>query len=349
MTTPRLPTPGGDEGTWAQILNEYLLVAHENDGTLKDAAVIAAKADTSYVDTKLGEKANNAGLATVATTGSYADLSNTPSFPDDATLVHISGDENIAGNKNFIGTVTLSTKSIVVSDDARLTDSRTPVDGSVSTGKLQDASVTTGKLSDEAVSEEKLSVANAPSNGQFLAWDGSSMRWQPQTDAPVASVNSKTGAVELSKADVGLANVDNTADTAKPISTATQSALDAKLSKAGDTMGGALTLSGNPTNANHATTKQYVDDSISTATGNTQTALDTKVLKAGDTMTGDLTLAGSPTNANHAATKKYVDDSIAASGSLVIGTTTPTPAAGKQVLWLDTSNGNITLNLVTGE
>lgn len=44
----------------------------------------------------------------------------------------------------------------------------------------------------------------------------------------VSSVAGKTGAVSLVKADVGLGSVDNTADTAKPISTATQTALNAK-------------------------------------------------------------------------------------------------------------------------
>lgn len=46
--------------------------------------------------------------------------------------------------------------------------------------------------------------------------------------APVQSVNSKSGAVALTKADVGLGNVDNTSDANKPISTATQSALNGK-------------------------------------------------------------------------------------------------------------------------
>ena len=46
--------------------------------------------------------------------------------------------------------------------------------------------------------------------------------------APVQSVASKTGAVSLVKGDVGLGNVDNTADADKPVSTATQTALDAK-------------------------------------------------------------------------------------------------------------------------
>lgn len=46
--------------------------------------------------------------------------------------------------------------------------------------------------------------------------------------APVTSVAGKTGAVTLVKADVGLGSVDNTTDASKPISTATQAALDGK-------------------------------------------------------------------------------------------------------------------------
>jgi trimeric autotransporter adhesin len=47
----------------------------------------------------------------------------------------------------------------------------------------------------------------------------------------VTSVAGRTGAVVLTKTDVGLGNVDNTSDLAKPISTATQSALDNKVDK----------------------------------------------------------------------------------------------------------------------
>lgn len=42
----------------------------------------------------------------------------------------------------------------------------------------------------------------------------------------VTSVNTETGAVVLDKTDIGLGNVDNTSDLNKPISTATQTALD---------------------------------------------------------------------------------------------------------------------------
>ena len=56
----------------------------------------------------------------------------------------------------------------------------------------------------------------------------------------VDSVNSRTGAVTLTKADVGLTNVDNTADASKPISTAQQSALDLKSPIASPTFTGTV-------------------------------------------------------------------------------------------------------------
>ena len=46
--------------------------------------------------------------------------------------------------------------------------------------------------------------------------------------APIQSVSGRVGIIVLAKADVGLANVDNTADTAKPISTAVATALSGK-------------------------------------------------------------------------------------------------------------------------
>jgi hypothetical protein len=57
----------------------------------------------------------------------------------------------------------------------------------------------------------------------------------------VNSVAGKTGIVNLVKADVGLANADNTSDIGKPISTATQTALNLKANIASPTFTGTLT------------------------------------------------------------------------------------------------------------
>lgn len=48
-------------------------------------------------------------------------------------------------------------------------------------------------------------------------------------ESPVLSVNSQTSHVTLTKSDLGLGSVDNTSDALKPISNATQAALDAKV------------------------------------------------------------------------------------------------------------------------
>jgi hypothetical protein len=50
--------------------------------------------------------------------------------------------------------------------------------------------------------------------------------------APVQTVNGYTGSVNLAKSDLGLGNVDNTPDASKPISNATQQALDLKANAA---------------------------------------------------------------------------------------------------------------------
>lgn len=74
--------------------------------------------------------------------------------------------------------------------------------------------------------------------------------------APVTSVAGKTGDVSLVKGDVGLGNVDNTPDANKPVSTATQTALNLKADLASPA------LTGTPT----APTASTSDDSTKLAT-----------------------------------------------------------------------------------
>lgn len=77
-------------------------------------------------------------------------------------------------------------------------------------------------------------VARVPlgTNGQYLVVDTSTatgVKWANLVVSnAVTSVAGRTGDVTLTKADVGLSNVDNTADLQKPISSAVQSALNAK-------------------------------------------------------------------------------------------------------------------------
>ncbi len=70
---PRLPQPGGDQGQWGQILNDYLNQAHKPDGTLKDNAVFAAAiTDNTITEDKLDAAVRsklNSGGGTQGATG----------------------------------------------------------------------------------------------------------------------------------------------------------------------------------------------------------------------------------------------------------------------------------------
>lgn len=73
MSTVRLPQPGGDGNNWGSLLNAYLSVMHDADGTLKDSSVARAKLDPD-VRSSLGradlalpasQKASPSGVASL--------------------------------------------------------------------------------------------------------------------------------------------------------------------------------------------------------------------------------------------------------------------------------------------
>jgi hypothetical protein len=72
----RLPTPGGDNGSWGTILNDFLDVAHKSDGSLKSSALGAGGA--LLVSNNLSDVASassartNLGLGTAATQNTSA-------------------------------------------------------------------------------------------------------------------------------------------------------------------------------------------------------------------------------------------------------------------------------------
>lgn len=68
------------------------------------------------------------------------------------------------------------------------------------------------------------------SNGKQYRWSGTA--YASTGGGAVDSVQGRTGAVMISKSDIGLSNLDNTSDINKPISNSTQSALDLKASAA---------------------------------------------------------------------------------------------------------------------
>lgn len=108
--------------------------------------------------------------------------------------------------------------------------------------------------------------------GDWAVWNGSAFDKVDNTDA-VATVAGRTGNVVLTKSDVGLANADNTADSAKNVLSASKWTTARTLSLAGDVTGSAsIDGSGNVT-----LTATVVDDSHNHVIENIdglQTALD---------------------------------------------------------------------------
>ena len=117
--------------------------------------------------------------------------------------------------------------------------------------------------------------------GDWAVYNGTSFDKVDNTDA-VSSVAGRTGNVVLNKNDVGLNNVDNTSDLNKPISTATQTALDTTVKLIGnETIAGIKTFSSN-----------IVGNITGNAATATKLATARSIALAGD-VTGSVTFDGS--------------------------------------------------------
>lgn len=104
--------------------------------------------------------------------------------------------------------------------------------GIISNGEFNQLNGVTGNIQTQLDGKELLGTANTLMTQHINAVDPHTQYTttsEAAAAAPVQSVAGKTGVVTLTKSDVGLGNVDNTSDVNKPISSATQTALNTKL------------------------------------------------------------------------------------------------------------------------
>lgn len=73
--TDRLPVPGGDNGTWGVILNDFLEVSHNPDGTLQTSAVQQAGAQMASIDSTVSD-IQALGTKAAGSSGKLADASH---------------------------------------------------------------------------------------------------------------------------------------------------------------------------------------------------------------------------------------------------------------------------------
>ncbi len=126
----------------------------------------------------------------------------------------------------------------------------------------------------------------------------------------------------LDKAKVGLSDVDNTSDASKPISSATQAALDDKAPKASPALTGTPTAptAAAGTNTTQIATTAFVTSAISTAAVGDATTLVKGKIQLGGDLGGTGTTAAAPIIKDAAiSTNKLADDAVT-SAKIVNGT-----------------------------
>ncbi len=122
-----------------------------------------------------------------------------------------------------IAVLDATTASFLTADETKLTGIATAATANSSDATLLARANHTGTQSADTLTDGSTNVAFLATERTKLT--GIAAGAQVNT---VDSVASKTGAVTLVKADVGLGSVDNTSDAAKPVSTAQQTALNLK-------------------------------------------------------------------------------------------------------------------------
>jgi len=312
----RLPTPGSDNNVWGDLLNDFLSVEHNADGTLKS---VARPGDIASLPNKLDKSggtmtgsltlAADPTSALQAATKQYVDSNGGGGSAPDATtttkgIVQLAGD--LGGTATTPTVPGLASKvSTITSPDSSINVSGTVTSPTISVNVIPESKVT--NLTSDLAGKEPAITAGTTS--QYWRGDKS---WQT-----------------LDKSAVGLGNVDNTSDINKPISTATQTSLNAKAPLASPTFTGTVTVP-SPTNGTDAATKTYVDNSATpdadattkgklqlagdlggTAASPTVPGLASKAPLASPTFTGTVTVP-TPSNGTDATTKTYVDTAVAA-------------------------------------
>lgn len=175
----RLPQPGQDDGVWGTILNQFLEVEHNSDGTLKAGGSLSAKADDNAVVHASGNESIN-GVKT------FTNLPVVPATPTTGTQV---------ASKSYVDSVAGVSYGTTAGTAAEGNDAR--IVGAEQTANKGVASGYAGLDASAHVPTAQLGSGAADST-TYLRGDGS---WSMPTGV-VTSVASRTGDIVLAESDI---------------------------------------------------------------------------------------------------------------------------------------------------
>ncbi len=220
----RLPVPGADQGDWGTILNDYLSQALKPDGTIRDNAVTANTiAPNSITNAAIASNAVNAS--------SIVDGSITETLLSTAVQTKLNAPTSVAAWQDITG------KPSVIATGATQSDARASIGAGTSSLSIGTTN-NTAKAGDYAPSWAEvtskptvLAAGNTQADARAAIGAGTS-----DLTIGMTATTAKPGNYSPTKSELGLVNVDNTSDLDKPISTAAQTALNAKA----DLVGGVI-------------------------------------------------------------------------------------------------------------
>ena len=220
------------------------LTAHNSDTTdvhgIADTSVLVV---TSALNSAISTEVNDRNTAIsdhnndqtnvhgIADTSLLVTTTMLSTHSDDTTSVH-----GIADTAE-LATKTYADDAADAAESAAITAAGTAADGKVSTHNALTTNVhgiaDTAALATKSYADNAVSVHEADTTNVHGITDTSALATKTYADGAVS-----TAVAGLTKSSVGLGNVDNTSDADKPISTATQTALDLKAALASPTFTG---------------------------------------------------------------------------------------------------------------
>ena len=246
----------------SEVTNLSQVKAFDSSDYLASSTTTISGAQASAITANTAKTGITSGQASAITTNSAkTGITSGQASAIEANTAKTSDiNHNVTTNLSISGTSGARTIESSDGTNAIIPIATTSVSGLLSPGLFDEIDANTAKISYNSTASTKLATIE-----------------EGAEENVVDSVAGKTGIVTLVKGDVGLGNVDNTADSAKPVSTAGQSALNLKANLASPELTGtplAPTAAAN-TNTTQIATTAYVQTELTDLIGGAPGTLDT--------------------------------------------------------------------------